>query len=222
MIVVAWNSSYKRESDKKSKLETYPRIFAGEVVKLVNSKNACCSEVSPWVVILEAEAPPEFMLHIGSLQVLDDLLRLIQGDIIVLVRELDNNFRFAFFHRSAAVKRLPDLVLDFATFHEGLSESAQTCFVLLALFVVREDILEPNGVVSLELLWLQVRFGRKLGEYLVADSLHILMLLGLLSLSVLHLKEILPLLLANIVFFFFLEIGSVHELITLSLWRFRD
>lgn len=73
----------------------------------------------------------------------------------------------------------------------------------------------------MELLWLQVRFGCKLGEYLVTDSLHILMLLGLLSLSILHLKEILPLLLADIVFFFFLEIGSIHELITLSLWRFR-
>jgi len=44
------------------------------------------------------------------------------------------------------------------------------------------------------------------------------MLLGLLALGVLHLKEILPLLLADIVIFFFLEIGSVHELVTLSLW----
>ena len=83
----------------------------------MNSKNACCSKVSPWVVILKAEAPPEFVLHVGALQVFDDLFRLVQGDSVVFVLELDDNLGLAFLHRSAAIIRFPDLILDFATFH---------------------------------------------------------------------------------------------------------
>lgn len=60
-----------------SSLEQFSWVFIREVIELVHSKDAGCSEVRSWIDVLKAKPLPEVVFEISSFQIVDHFFGLI-------------------------------------------------------------------------------------------------------------------------------------------------
>ena len=198
---------------------TYPGELAGEVKELVESQEACRSEICPCILVLESKLLPEGVLEIAASELVHHGVLLLNSHTVRLVRELDAYLAKRHFALFDGV--LTGLVfhckVDLACSEESHGQAEQVLLVHFDPLIVRHDVGEADGVVHFQFVGREVGPPRQVREETHADRFRLFVQGWLSPLVLLHRHEVFPFLAAHFAIgsVFLVKEAGAHQLAVL-------